>query len=215
MIPPLPSGGDLPGAIHLQNRAAKAMADGAPMDLFNWEPKPKTVPFVIGPGRCTECSFHVATQGHREGCSTTAPLWLDESDLEHNLRSLERWESRQEEKRRAAWEAKPRNDSPKGDERDRALGILQWAEDRLSGKTEGERDDKTKDCIYFLGKFVNDGHLTRAEVSDAVLRASMRNKHYPENKSINQIESDVDRGLAVVRTDGVHVDWDQMDRWNR
>jgi hypothetical protein len=25
-----------------------------------------------GPGRCTKCSFHVETQGHREGCSGTA-----------------------------------------------------------------------------------------------------------------------------------------------
>jgi hypothetical protein len=29
---------------------------------------------VHGPGRCTECSFHVDTQGHREGCSGTAPV---------------------------------------------------------------------------------------------------------------------------------------------
>lgn len=29
---------------------------------------------VRGPGRCTECSFHVATQGHRVSCSGTAPV---------------------------------------------------------------------------------------------------------------------------------------------
>ncbi|HWX99863.1 MAG TPA: hypothetical protein VNY55_08325 [Mycobacterium sp.] len=29
---------------------------------------------VRGPGRCTGCSFHVATQGHREGCDGTAPV---------------------------------------------------------------------------------------------------------------------------------------------
>ena len=29
---------------------------------------------VRGPGRCTERSFHVATQGHRERCSGTAPV---------------------------------------------------------------------------------------------------------------------------------------------
>ncbi len=29
---------------------------------------------VRGPGRCTGCSFHVATQGHRDGCSGTAPV---------------------------------------------------------------------------------------------------------------------------------------------
>ena len=30
---------------------------------------------VTGRDRCTECSFHVPTQGHRSCCSTTAPLW--------------------------------------------------------------------------------------------------------------------------------------------
>jgi hypothetical protein len=30
-----------------------------------------------GAGRCTECSFHVQTQGHREGCSGTAPVQAD------------------------------------------------------------------------------------------------------------------------------------------
>ncbi len=32
---------------------------------------------VRGPGRCTACSFHVATQGHREGCDGTAPVAPD------------------------------------------------------------------------------------------------------------------------------------------
>lgn len=138
----------------------------------------------------------------------------DESALQRNLRSLERWEARQEEKRQTAREAKPPRDI-EGDEGDRALGILQWAEDRLASKTEGERDESTRDAIYFLGKFVNDGYLSRAEVSNAVQRASVHNKHYPENKSINQIEYDIDRGLAKAATDGVHVDWDQIDRWGR
>lgn len=33
---------------------------------------------VRGPGRCTECSFHVATQGHRDSCSGTAAVLPDE-----------------------------------------------------------------------------------------------------------------------------------------
>ena len=33
---------------------------------------------VRGPGRCAECSFHVATHGHRESCSGTAPVQLDQ-----------------------------------------------------------------------------------------------------------------------------------------
>jgi hypothetical protein len=33
---------------------------------------------VRGPGRCTECSFHVATQGHRESCDGAALVQADE-----------------------------------------------------------------------------------------------------------------------------------------
>jgi hypothetical protein len=29
---------------------------------------------VRGPGRCGECSFYVKLQGHRDGCSRTAPV---------------------------------------------------------------------------------------------------------------------------------------------
>lgn len=36
---------------------------------------------VDGPGRCTECSFHVETQGHREGCSTLAAVAPGEADF--------------------------------------------------------------------------------------------------------------------------------------
>jgi hypothetical protein len=37
---------------------------------------------VDGPGRCTGCSFHVATQGHRDGCSssTIAPGEVDHEE---------------------------------------------------------------------------------------------------------------------------------------
>jgi hypothetical protein len=33
---------------------------------------------VVGPGRCTACSFHVPTQGHRPGCDGTAPVYGDD-----------------------------------------------------------------------------------------------------------------------------------------
>jgi hypothetical protein len=36
---------------------------------------------VRGPGRCTECSFYVALQDHREGCSRTAPVQPGEADF--------------------------------------------------------------------------------------------------------------------------------------
>jgi hypothetical protein len=32
---------------------------------------------VRAPGRCTACSFHVATQGHRDGCDGNAPVIPD------------------------------------------------------------------------------------------------------------------------------------------
>jgi hypothetical protein len=45
---------------------------------------------VRGPGRCTECSFHVATQGHRDGCSGTAPVQSDERALNDSRAYYER-----------------------------------------------------------------------------------------------------------------------------
>lgn len=42
-------------------------------------------------GRCTECSFHVATQGHRACCSQTAPIATEpgyKQDFLENMRRL-------------------------------------------------------------------------------------------------------------------------------
>ncbi|MCH9729157.1 MAG: DUF3631 domain-containing protein [Actinomycetia bacterium] len=49
----------------------------APDDLFtrleqsDLAEAPRDRPLVTGPGRCTECSFHIPTQGHRDGCPHT------------------------------------------------------------------------------------------------------------------------------------------------
>jgi pimeloyl-ACP methyl ester carboxylesterase len=37
---------------------------------------------VRGPGRCTECSFHVKTQGHPDGCSGTAAVQADQPNID-------------------------------------------------------------------------------------------------------------------------------------
>ncbi|OFB43307.1 hypothetical protein BA059_03735 [Mycolicibacterium sp. (ex Dasyatis americana)] len=90
------------------------------------------------------------------------------------------------------------------------MGILRWAEDKLAAAVNGERDERTKDVIYFLGKFVNDGHLTPNEVRQAILSASESNGHRGGNKSVQQIERDIDRGLDKAARDGITVEWERL-----
>jgi hypothetical protein len=52
--------------------------------------RPRSHITVHGPGRCTGCSFHVATQGHREGCDGTAPVTPDLDPECEKLGFLER-----------------------------------------------------------------------------------------------------------------------------
>ncbi|STZ43188.1 DUF3631 domain-containing protein [Mycolicibacterium gilvum] len=57
-----------PGAeMHRDNRDNQLhrVEPGAP-------PKPIPPPIITGPGRCTECGFHIQTQGHRDDCSAGA-----------------------------------------------------------------------------------------------------------------------------------------------
>lgn len=97
-----------------------------------------------------------------------------------------------------------------GEKRRRSVGILRWAEDKLAAAVNGERDERTKDVIYFLGKFVNDGHLTPNEVRQAILSASESNGHRGGNKSVQQIERDIDRGLDKAARDGITVEWERL-----
>jgi hypothetical protein len=43
----------------------------------------------VFPGRCTECSYHVEAQGHRDGCGQTAPI-TPERDERDFLQRIER-----------------------------------------------------------------------------------------------------------------------------
>jgi hypothetical protein len=190
-VPPMPITQDFITNIERYHRAIGAILDGAPKDTFEWRPDEGV---LIG----TPCRYH------------------SNDLLQRNLRALEHWETLQKTKQQAARKAEGRaqNQASKGSERERALGILRWAQDRLSRVGEGVRDDATRDAIYHLGAFVNDGYLNETDVEDAIVRASYNNAlaYDHENGGIAKIMKDIPRGLAKAAADGIHVDWDDMDR---
>ncbi|WP_156747277.1 AAA family ATPase, partial [Mycobacterium sp. E2462] len=91
------------------------------------------------------------------------------------------------------------------------LRVLDRVETALAGIPEGARDDKTRDAIYDLGKFVNEGVLDPADVETAVISASRKTGHIPQNKTERQVKADIQRGLKKAASDGLHVDWDRFD----
>ena len=65
--PGAPGDAGYPGAdLHRDNHGNQLhrVEPGAP-------PKPVSAPLVSGPDRCETCSFHIPTQGHRDGCPHT------------------------------------------------------------------------------------------------------------------------------------------------
>lgn len=190
-IPPMPHSVDFIDNIVLHSRATTAMLQGAPKDIFEWQPD-------MGTSIGTPYRYH------------------SDELLKRNLAALQRWESVQEAKQQAAREVSSRKKPVdlKGSERDRALGILRWAENRLSQIGEGVRDDATRDTIYYLGAFVNDGYLTENDVEVSIISASYKNglAYDRENGGIAKIRKDIPRGLTKAASDGTHVDFDDMDR---
>jgi hypothetical protein len=96
------------------------------------------------------------------------------------------------------------------DKRKRALGLLDWR--IFSGHSIGEfyapalahvgesecggRDVQTRNAMRFLAPLVSEGHLTRAELVDAIVEASEKNEHIPKNKSRSFVERQIDDAIT-------------------
>ena len=123
------------------------------------------------------------------------------------------------------WNAAQRRSrrSPTDDDRaKRALGLLDWrcftAEGirkrdgsrvpALAKVSEGIRDVETRDAMRYLAPLVNDGHLTCGELHDAIIDASLQNRHIPDNKSQRFVERQIDD--AITKFSGP-FDWDRLD----
>jgi hypothetical protein len=143
---------------------------------------------VHGPGRCTECSFHVATQGHRNGCSTTAPLEPEPKtakELAAELLSKGQkpmpWDSdvtaeydkklEAQRRRRAKW----RNIAhPEGRGRGYHLAALRGEAGKVAESLDGTRNHKLNAYTFKLRKkYVDDGNLTNDEVAQAMYDAAI------------------------------------------
>jgi hypothetical protein len=118
----------------------------------------------------------------------------------------------------ARWEAaqrKPR--SGDDDRRKRALGLLHtWCfvhrsrgRPALGNVQEGERDAETRDAMRYLAPLVNEGHLTSAELHNAIIDASERNGHIPGNKSRSFVERQIDAAIAKFTEP---FSWGRLDK---
>lgn len=122
------------------------------------------------------------------------------------------------------WQAsKPRGRPSDSDYRKRALGLLRWrcfdadsirkrdghcvpALAKLAPNTV--RDVETRDAMRFLAPLVNDGHLTRGELCDAIIEASLINGHIPDNKSQRFVARQIDDAIAKFSEP---FDWSRLD----
>lgn len=130
-----------------------------------------------------------------------------------NLATLRDWQNQTERKRHN--KRRNRSDSSPSDERkhDIAQKILQRVESELSAVPVGQRDERTRDAIYDLGKFVNEGYLSEAEVTDAIVRAARVNGLAEDrgNGGLTKVKRDVPRGLTKAESDRLAVDWTRFD----
>jgi Bifunctional DNA primase/polymerase, N-terminal len=136
---------------------------------------------------------------------TTSQRW-------YNAAQLRKWEAEQR---------KPRTDD--SDKRKRALGLLDWRiyTGRNIGKhyapalkwvkedTYGGRDFQTLYTMRFLAPLVGEGHLSRAELVDAIIDASKYNEHIPENKTQSFVERQIDTAITKFSHP---FDWERLDR---
>lgn len=122
--------------------------------------------------------------------------------------TLDRWEASQRPKPKRRKRGRLSDDK----RRHIALKCLDRVDDKLS-RERATRDVATRDAIYELGKFVNEGFLTRDEVLQTIIRASQVNGLDKDkaNGGLRKIKANVPRGLDKAASDGLTVDWDRFD----
>lgn len=164
---------------------------------------PDLMPWEVLPGLTTGDEYR-ADQAWRDGvklyrapCTTAVAA--------HNRAALDEWIAQRKAERTKSVE-------PDADrKRKYAVGTLNSVADELAQTTEGCRDDSTRNAIWRLGGFVNDGCLTREEVTQAILDASAANGHAGGNKTVARIVRDIEIGLNKATHT---VNWDEID-WHK
>lgn len=135
-----------------------------------------------------------------------------------NIAARQTWKSHQEARRRES--ARIRASMSPGSRAKRALGLVEWRCSTgpscngvpplaLLGRDSHMRDDQTNRALRYLAPLVNDGDIDREDLRDAILDASRRNGHLPDNKSETQIERDIDRAISKFTEP---FDWTRLDQ---
>lgn len=134
---------------------------------------------------------------------------IDPAMERHNRETFAAWKAARD----AKWANRPRREVDADTTRKRALGLVDWwcftGDPRkgapLARMLPGGRDELAKDLLRALAPLVNDGTLSRSELADAVIEASQRCGHIPGNKTVAEVERDVDRAIGKFTEP---FDWD-------
>jgi hypothetical protein len=112
-----------------------------------------------GPGRCTECSFHVATQGHRDCCSGTALIQPPSPCTDNFIENIRRRKAGARETP-AATTSRPRpaNVAQPGANPGYVAAAIRRELGRLAGAVEGTRNDTLNRVAFAVFGFVKGGH---------------------------------------------------------
>jgi len=151
-----------------------------------------TLPHITlaGPGRCTECSFHVPTQGHRECCSGTAPVQPDESAADNRsfITRVDAWKVDRRNGSRELFDRlkseragrDPRSTQPQrrtdpaaiaqpGTNPAYVAAAIRADLEKLAAATEGVRNHTLHAVAANVFEFVKGGHV-KADISDELER---------------------------------------------
>ena len=110
-----------------------------------------------GPGRCTECSFHVATQGHRDCCSGTAPIEPASPDTGDFIENVRRRKAGAREIPTTS-RPRPRHIAQAGSNPAYVLAAINRELGRLAEAVQGTRNDTLNRVAFAVFGFVKGGH---------------------------------------------------------
>jgi hypothetical protein len=133
---------------------------------------------VGGPGRCTNCSFHVATQGHRDGCDGTAPVESDDPRYTSSfLENMRRRKSRPDQTvtPASAIYRRPVDVAQPGTNPTYVRAAIDRELATLAAATEGSRNDTLHRVACQVFEFVKGGHADGAAAGAELTRIAAAN----------------------------------------
>jgi hypothetical protein len=112
-------------------------------------------------GRCTECSFHVATQGHRDCCSGTAPIEPASPHTGNFIENMRRRKAAAREIPDELWKTSrplPAHIAQPGANPAYVVAAIRGELGHLAEAIQGTRNDTLNRVAFAVFGFVKGGH---------------------------------------------------------